>query len=135
MLFLVDRGNLARQTKKEFDAYASPHNAYKFGEEFIVQHLQGNQLDGSARVVICTIQRMFSMLKVRRHQKRGDYSDPGWYQHPPGTVAYEFTGALPDPARFKADASPGPGSMPAMAKPAQDVEVKVRKPAGGHSGH
>jgi len=25
--------------------------------------------------------------------------------------------------------------MPSMAKPAQDVEVKVRKPAGGHSGH
>ncbi|MGE0348501.1 DEAD/DEAH box helicase family protein [Hydrogenophaga sp.] len=51
VLFLVDRGNLARQTKKEFDAYASPHNAYKFGEEFIVQHLQGGHIDGSARVV------------------------------------------------------------------------------------
>lgn len=63
VLFLVDRGNLARQTRKEFDAWASPHNAYKFGEEFIVQHLQGNQLDKNARVVICTIQRMFSMLK------------------------------------------------------------------------
>lgn len=63
VLFLVDRGNLARQTKKEFDAYASPHNAYKFGEEFIVQHLQGSQIDTSARVVICTIQRMFSLLK------------------------------------------------------------------------
>ena len=32
VLFLVGRGNLARQTKKEFDAYASPYNAYKFGE-------------------------------------------------------------------------------------------------------
>ena len=63
VLFLVDRGNLARQTKKEFDAYASPHNNFKFGEEYIVQHLQNNQLDTSARVVICTIQRMFSMLK------------------------------------------------------------------------
>lgn len=63
VLFLVDRGNLARQTKKEFDAYASPHNAYKFGEEFIVQHLQGGQIDSSARVVISTIQRMFSVLK------------------------------------------------------------------------
>ncbi len=51
VLFLVDRGNLARQTKKEFDAYASPYNNYKFGEEYIVQHLQGNQLDTSARVV------------------------------------------------------------------------------------
>jgi type I restriction enzyme R subunit len=37
----------------------------KFGEEYIVQHLQNNQLDTSARVVICTIQRMFSMLKGR----------------------------------------------------------------------
>ena len=65
VLFLVDRGNLARQTKKEFDAYASPYNNYKFGEEYIVQHLQSNQIDASARVVICTIQRMFSMLKGR----------------------------------------------------------------------
>ena len=40
-----------------------------------------------------------------------------------------------DPARFKADASPGPGSMPPMAKPSKEVEVKVRKPAGGHGGH
>ncbi|MEZ5643816.1 MAG: type I restriction-modification enzyme R subunit C-terminal domain-containing protein [Burkholderiaceae bacterium] len=72
VLFLVDRGNLARQTKKEFDAYASPHNAYKFGEEFIVQHLQGNQLDKNARVVICTIQRMFSMLKGKDLPEEAD---------------------------------------------------------------
>jgi type I restriction enzyme R subunit len=69
---LVDRGNLARQTKKEFDAYASPYNNYKFGEEYIVQHLQGNQLDTSARVVICTIQRMFSMLKGREMAEEAD---------------------------------------------------------------
>jgi type I restriction enzyme R subunit len=72
VLFLVDRGNLARQTKKEFDAYASPYNNYKFGEEYIVQHLQGNQLDTSARVVICTIQRMFSMLKGRELAEEAD---------------------------------------------------------------
>jgi type I restriction enzyme R subunit len=72
VLFLVDRGNLARQTKKEFDAFASPHNAYKFGEEYIVQHLQSNQLDASARVVICTIQRMFSMLKGRELPEEAD---------------------------------------------------------------
>ena len=35
----------------------------KFGEEFIVQRLRGNPLDKNARVVICTIQRMFTMLK------------------------------------------------------------------------
>jgi FtsP/CotA-like multicopper oxidase with cupredoxin domain len=76
---------------------------------------------------------MFSMLKVRRDQKPGDYSDPGWYAHPPGTVAYEWTGALAEPARFAAE---GQAAMKPVARPAQDVEVTVRKPkAGGHAGH
>ncbi len=65
VLFLVDRGNFGRQTKKEFDQYDSPYNNFKFGEGYIVQHLQSNQLDKSARVVICTIQRLYSMLKGR----------------------------------------------------------------------
>ena len=65
VLFLVDRANLGRQAKKEFDAYVSPYNNYKFGEEYIVQHLQGNNLDTTARVTISTIQRLFSMLKGR----------------------------------------------------------------------
>lgn len=72
VLFLVDRGNLGRQTKKEFDQYASPYNSYKFGEEFIVQHLQGSQVDTSARVVICTIQRMFSLLKGKELPPEAD---------------------------------------------------------------
>jgi hypothetical protein len=75
---------------------------------------------------------MFSMVKVRRGLKRGDYTDPGWFQHPPGTVAYEFNGTLPDPARFQAE---GGGAMAPAARPAQDVEVKVRKPGGAHGHH
>jgi type I restriction enzyme R subunit len=63
VLFLVDRGNLGEQTLKEFQQFVSPVNNYKFTEEYIVQHLTGNQLDTSARVVIGTIQRLYSMLK------------------------------------------------------------------------
>ena len=63
ILFLVDRGNLADQTLKEFQQYASPYNNFKFSEEYIVQRLQGNTIDTTARVCICTIQRMYSMLK------------------------------------------------------------------------
>lgn len=74
---------------------------------------------------------MFTMVKVRRDQKPGDYRNPGWFKHPPGTVAYEWTGALPEPAR---SGSGGAASMPRASKPKQDVEVKARKPAG-HSGH
>jgi hypothetical protein len=30
---------------------------------------------------------MFTLVKVRKNQPKGDYSDPGWYAHPKGTVA------------------------------------------------
>jgi len=33
---------------------------------------------------------MFTVLKVRDNVKRGDYTDPGWYGHPQGTVAYQL---------------------------------------------
>jgi len=77
---------------------------------------------------------MFSVVKVRRDQKPGDYRDPGWFRHPPGTVAYEWTGQLAEPARSQ---SAGRGSMPLKQAPARELEMKVRKPAagGGHGGH
>ena len=65
------------------------------------------------------------MLKVRKDQKPGDYKDPGWYKHPAGTVAYEWTGNTPNPARF---ASEGGQSMKAQNMPAKEVEVQIRKP-------
>jgi hypothetical protein len=64
---------------------------------------------------------MFSMLKVRRGLRRGDYTDPGWFQHPPGTVAREV-----------GDAPPA-ASAPTQAARASDVEVQVRKPHGHHN--
>jgi type I restriction enzyme R subunit len=63
VLFLVDRGNLGNQTLNEFQQFVSPVNNYKFTEEYIVQRLSSNTLDKSARVVIGTIQRIYSMLK------------------------------------------------------------------------
>jgi type I restriction enzyme R subunit len=77
VLFLVDRGNLGRQAKKEFDQYVSPINNYKFGEEYIVQHLTSNNLDKTARVCISTIQRMFSMLKGRELPEEADEESTG----------------------------------------------------------
>ncbi|NKC16731.1 MAG: multicopper oxidase domain-containing protein [Gammaproteobacteria bacterium] len=34
---------------------------------------------------------MFTVVKVREGLAKNDYSDPGWYQHPEGTVAYEVS--------------------------------------------
>jgi FtsP/CotA-like multicopper oxidase with cupredoxin domain len=45
---------------------------------------------------------MFTTVKVRRGLARDDYKDPGWYQQPPGTQAYEWTGELPPPHRAAA---------------------------------
>ncbi|WP_332827294.1 multicopper oxidase family protein [Ramlibacter sp.] len=68
---------------------------------------------------------MFTAVKVRDDLQRGVYKDPGWYKHPQGTVAYEYTGQLAQPAR-----APG-----AAAGPARDAKtLNVRKPSG-HSGH
>ncbi|RJG27913.1 multicopper oxidase family protein [Massilia cavernae] len=73
---------------------------------------------------------MFTVLKVRKDQKPGDYKDPGWYKHPAGTVAYEWKGEAPAPVRRS---SAGGQSMPA-AKKRPDLELNVRKPSG-HRDH
>ena len=41
---------------------------------------------------------MFSVMKVREGIAPDDYSDPGWYENPPGTQAWEWTGELPEHA-------------------------------------
>ena len=69
---------------------------------------------------------MFSMIKVRKDLKAGDYKDPGWYKHPPGSVAYEWTGAAPASDR---SASEGGQAMKVQNMPAKEVEVQIRKPA------
>jgi type I restriction enzyme R subunit len=63
VLFLVDRANLGRQTLKEFQQYDSPYSPFKFTEEYIVQQLQSNKIDRTARVCISTIQRLYSILR------------------------------------------------------------------------
>jgi type I restriction enzyme R subunit len=63
ILFLVDRGNLGRQTMKEFQQYATPDDGRKFTELYNLQHLKTNRLDPVARVCITTIQRLYSMLR------------------------------------------------------------------------
>ncbi len=67
---------------------------------------------------------MFSVVKVRDGIRPGDYKDPGWYKHPPGSVAYEFQGEVAPPAQ-------------ATSPQADDKTLSVRKPSGhaGHAGH
>lgn len=63
VLFLVDRANLGRQAKSEFEQFTVPDSGRKFTELYNVQHLLSNALDPVCRVTICTIQRLYSMLR------------------------------------------------------------------------
>jgi len=69
---------------------------------------------------------MFTVVKVREGLARDDYKDPGWFKHPKGTVAYEWTGAVPEAAQ-------PPDTPPSVG--AGEIELKAVKPKGGHTGH
>ena len=63
ILFLVDRSNLGRQTRREFQQFITPDDRRKFTELYNIQHLTSNVIDPVSRVCITTIQRLYSMLK------------------------------------------------------------------------
>ncbi|MRW88797.1 multicopper oxidase domain-containing protein [Duganella sp. FT80W] len=58
---------------------------------------------------------MFTVVKVREGLARNDYKDPGWYRHPKGTVAREWSGETPAAPR-------APGVPP--SKPSEAMDVK-----------
>jgi len=80
ILFLVDRNNLGRQAKNEFEQFSTPEEHRKFTELYNVQHLKSNKLDPVSKICITTIQRLFSML-------RGDEElDPEIEEKPLGSL-------------------------------------------------
>jgi type I restriction enzyme R subunit len=93
ILFLVDRGNLAKQTEDEFANYTPPDDTRKFPTLYTVQRLKSNSINPAAKVVITTIQRLYSMLKgeaefdVENEEGSGFDSAKPWKGEPPD-VAY-----------------------------------------------
>lgn len=77
VLFLVDRGNLARQAMKEFEAYQLPDVNRRFTEEYVVQRLTSNKVNATAKVVICTIQRLYAMLRDEEIAEEDDEQSAG----------------------------------------------------------
>ena len=63
VLFLVDRANLGEQARDEFARFRTPDTGRLFTELYNVQHLTSPHLDDVCRVTICTIQRLYSILR------------------------------------------------------------------------
>jgi type I restriction enzyme R subunit len=83
ILFLVDRNNLGRQTKKEFMQYRTPDDGRKFTELYNVQHLTSNKIDPVNKVCISTIQRVYAMLKGQELDPELE-EDSGFEYYPDG---------------------------------------------------
>jgi manganese oxidase len=69
---------------------------------------------------------MFTLVKVRDGLARNDYKDPGWYRHPAGTQAYEWTGAPLAETKAPVD--------PAQAADSSRVILNVTK-GSSHGSH
>jgi type I restriction enzyme R subunit len=63
ILFLVDRANLGEQARDEFHRFRTPDTGRLFTELYNVQLLTSPHIDDVCRVTICTIQRLYSILR------------------------------------------------------------------------
>jgi len=95
ILFLVDRGNLGRQTLKEFQGFEVPGSGRKFTELYNVQHLTHNQVDPIASVCIGTIQRVYSMLRGEPDLSPDLDEETGYELAPDRPVDVAYNPALP----------------------------------------
>jgi type I restriction enzyme R subunit len=96
ILFLVDRNNLGDQTMREFRDYETQDDGRKFTELYNVNKLTSAGVTDSSKVVISTIQRVFSVL---RGVDVPEDDDPGIDDfQPPAPVDVDYNPALPPEA-------------------------------------
>jgi hypothetical protein len=60
---------------------------------------------------------MFTVMKVREDLAPADYRDPGWYKHPPGTVAHVVDAGRAGTPMRQDGKSPAPATDTAPAMP------------------
>lgn len=82
ILFLVDRTNLGSQAFAEFDQWKAPESGNKFTEDYIVQQLRSAEIPTGAKVVISTIQRIYSLLSGIPMTEKEDESSAWNQEHP-----------------------------------------------------
>ncbi len=82
ILFLVDRGNLGRQTVREFQNFTTPDDGRSFTDLYNVQMLGPAGIDPVCSVTVSTIQRLYSQLMgIDLDDEADEYS--GWDMAPP----------------------------------------------------
>ena len=93
VLFMVDRTNLGLQAYNEFNQFVTPDDGRKFTELYNVHHMTSNALDSVSKVVITTVQRLYSMLRGEPEM------DVGMEERPLATMVHVF-GDAPKPVVY-----------------------------------
>jgi hypothetical protein len=65
---------------------------------------------------------MFTTVKIREGLAKDDYRDPGWYKHPPGSVAYEVDAAAAGEAERQGAGKSPEAPMKGMDMPGMDMK-------------
>lgn len=93
VLFLVDTRNLGEQAEQEFLKYQPTDDNRKFTELYNVQRLTSSYIASDAQVCICTIQRLYSILKGEELETISEEDNPNesntdWQRKEPMPVMY-----------------------------------------------
>lgn len=91
--FLVDRTNLGTQTLKEFQQFQPPGERQTFDKIYNTAFPRRNHFDPINRVVITTIQRLYSVLTnqtdlAEDDEERSSFEGPGAFKRPPIPITY-----------------------------------------------
>jgi len=91
--FLVDRTNLGTQTLKEFQQFQPPQERHTFDRIYNIAFPQRNRFDPVNRVIITTIQRLYSVLTnqpelAEEDEERSAFEGPGAFRKPPVPITY-----------------------------------------------
>jgi type I restriction enzyme R subunit len=91
--FLVDRTNLGIQTLKEFQQFQPPDERHTFDKLYNTAFPSRNHFDPVNRVIITTIQRLYSVLTgqpdlAEEDEERSAYEGPGAFKKPPVPITY-----------------------------------------------
>jgi len=95
ILFLVDTKNLGEQAEQELMAYLPNDDNRKFTELYGVQRLKSSFIPTDNQVYICTIQRLYSILKGTELEEKAEEENPHEKWQPKEVPPIEYNSKIP----------------------------------------
>src|SRR3972149_6420371 len=95
VLFLVDTRNLGEQAEQEFMSFVPNDDNRKFTELYNVQRLKSSFIAKDSQVCICTIQRMYSILKEQPLDESAEEINPAEIAQVKKPIPVVYNGKIP----------------------------------------